>query len=245
MMASSDKRIALVTGANKGIGMETVRQLAETGATVFLGARDEQRGRTTADALAARGLNVTFVRLDLHDVAGIADAALTIKSAYGRLDILVNNAGIVDPGDAVPSSASIDSVRRIFDTNFFGTLMVTQAMLPLLRKSDSGRIVNMSSACGSLDMNGDPSSPFYAAQFIGYNASKAAVNMLTVQLAQELRDTAISVTAVCPGFVDTDLSSNRGHVRPADAARVPVRVALLSDKQASGSFVDAEGELPW
>lgn len=131
------------------------------------------------------------------------------------------------------------------ETNFFGTIAVTQALLPLLRKSDNGRIVNISSACGSLKCNGDQSSLFYSALYIAYNASKAAVNMLTVQLAQEFRDSNIVVTSVCPGFVKTDLNDNSADVLPEEAAKTPVHYALFGDYAVSGHFVDKNGELPW
>ena len=187
----SQTRLALVTGANKGIGLEIARQLAEAGVTVIIGARDPERGRIAAETLAAQGLTVEAVRIDLNDGDSITAAAETIRERHGRLDILINNAGIVDAEDGPPTSASPEAARRIMETNFVGTLAVTQAMLPLLRLSAAGRIVNLSSSLGSLAVNGDPTSPYYSARLIGYNASKAALNMLTVQLAAELRDTPI------------------------------------------------------
>jgi NAD(P)-dependent dehydrogenase (short-subunit alcohol dehydrogenase family) len=238
-------RIALVTGANKGIGFEIAKQLSEAGVTVLLGARDQQRGQAAVERLSARGLHVLLLSLDTRDEKSIVAAAARIKADFGRLDILVNNVGIWDKADGVPSTASLADVRHTMETNFFGTLAVTQAMLPLLYKSQAGRIVNMSSMLGSLACNGDSSSPFYSAQFIGYNASKAALNMLTIQLAQELRNTKIVVNSVCPGFVKTDLSGNRGDLLPADAAKVPVRYALLGHDAVSGHFIDKDGEVRW
>ncbi|WP_136066733.1 SDR family oxidoreductase [Modicisalibacter radicis] len=238
--------IALVTGANKGIGFEIARQLAEAGAKVLLGARDPGRGQSAASNLTADGLDVSYLSLDTLDEDSIQAAATRIEAEYGRLDILVNNVGIWDTRDGVPSGAPRDVVRTTMETNFFGTLTVTQALLPLLHKSQAGRIVNLSSTLGSLACNGDPSSPYYSAQNIGYNASKAAVNMLTVELAEELRESSIIVNSVCPGFVKTDLTGQQGEVLPSEAAKVPVRCALLSSEEAfSGRFLDTAGEIPW
>ncbi len=241
----TDTRIALVTGANKGIGLEIARQLAEAGVTVVLGARDAGRGQAASEELAAAGLKVEPIRIDLNDHKSIAAAAETIRDHHGRLDILVNNAGIVDAQDGPPSSASPEAARRIMETNFIGTLAVTQAMLPLLRQSPAGRIVNLSSSLGSLTVNGDPTSPYYSARLIGYNASKAALNMLTVQLAEELRDTAIVVNSVSPGYVKTDLTGHTGFMEPEEGARLPVEYALLGEEAVSGRFVEPDGETPW
>lgn len=240
-----DKRIALVTGANKGIGLEIARQLGAAGVSILVGARDPERGNATVEALAAEGLEAQFVLIDLVDGSSITAAAATIDAAYGRLDILVNNAGITDPGDGVPSIATSEAIRRIMETNFVGTHAVTRAMLPLIRKAAAGRIVNLSSSLGSLAMNGDPSSPYYAAQLIGYNASKAALNMLTVQLSEELRDTPITVNSVSPGFVKTELNGNTGHLSPEEGARLPVAFALQETDAVSGQFLDATGPTPW
>ena len=145
-------------------------------------------------------------KLDLDDQGSIIAAAAELETRHGRLDILVNNAGIFDFADAPPSKASVEAVRKVMNTNFLGTLAVTQALLPLLRAAPEGRIVNLSSPLGSLTLNGDPSSTYYASQFIGYNASKAALNMLTVQLHEELRGSNVKVKSVSPGFVKTDLT---------------------------------------
>ncbi|MCM5555827.1 SDR family oxidoreductase [Pleomorphomonas sp. NRK KF1] len=238
-------RIALITGANKGIGLEIARQLAEAGVTVVLGARDAGRGQAASEELAASGLKAEPIRIDLNDHKSIAAAAETIRDRHGRLDILVNNAGIVDAQDGPPSSASPEAARRIMETNFIGTLAVTQAMLPLLRRSPAGRIVNLSSSLGSLAVNGDPTSPYYSARLIGYNASKAALNMLTVQLAAELRDTAIVVNSVSPGYVKTDLTGHTGFMTAEEGAKLPVKYALLGEDAVSGRFVEPDGETPW
>jgi NAD(P)-dependent dehydrogenase (short-subunit alcohol dehydrogenase family) len=168
-----DTRIALVTGANKGIGLEIARQLAEAGVHVIIGARDAERGRAAAANLAGEGLLAEVLALDLLDPASIAAAARQIGETHGKLDILVNNAGIFDPADGQPGKASLDAVRRVMETNFFGTLAITQAMLPLLRSAGTARIVNLASSLGSLTLNGDPQSRHYSAQFVGCASSGA------------------------------------------------------------------------
>lgn len=239
------KKIALVTGANKGIGLEIARQLAQAGIHVMLGARDIARGQQAALGLVSLGLDVQFVAIDLNDDKTIATAAETITGRYSRLDILVNNAGIVDAEDGPPSVGSITAARRLMETNFIGTLAVTQAMLPLLRKSQAGRIVNLATTLGSLSINGDPTSPYYETRLIGYNASKAALNMLTVQLAAELQDTQIAVNSVAPGYVKTDLTGGNGFMTAEEGARLPVEYALLGDGAVSGRFVEPAGNAPW
>lgn len=239
------KKIALVTGANKGIGLEIARRLAQAGMKVVLGARDSARGQQAAAELATDGLDVETVAIDLNDEQTIAAANETIASRYGRLDILVNNAGIVDAEDGPPSVGSVAAARRLMETNFIGTLAVTQAMLPLLRRSQAGRIVNLATTLGSLSINGDPTSPYYEARLIGYNASKAALNMLTVQLAAELKGSGIAVNSVAPGYVKTDLTGGNGFMTAKEGACLPVEYALLADGAVSGRFVEPAGNAPW
>lgn len=236
------KRIALVTGANKGIGLEIARLLARADVEVIIGARNEDRARAATKSLTDEGLSARSLRLDLNDQSSIAAAAKEINDADGKLDILVNNAGIFDFADASPSKASIDAVRRVVEVNFIGTLAVTQAMLPLLRAAPAARLVNLSSSLGSLTLNGDPTSTYYSRQYIGYNASKAALNMLTIQLNDELRGTGIFVNSVSPGFVKTDLTGY-GTMTPEEGARLPVQYALGGER--SGRFVEPDGETPW
>lgn len=244
-MTNQSERVALITGANKGIGLEIARKLGQAGVVVLVGTRDEARGNAAAETLRLEGIQASYFGIDLNDEQSIQSAAARIEADHGRLDILINNAGITDPGDGVPSAATTFAIRRIMDTNFIGTHAVTQAMLPLIRKSLAGRIVNLSSSLGSLAMNGDPSSPYYAAQLLGYNASKAALNMLTVQLSEELRGTPITVNSVSPGFVATDLNGHSGWLTAEEGARLPAAVALQGDDAFSGRFLDAEGETPW
>ena len=244
-MALHDKKAALVTGANKGIGLEIARQLGRAGISVIVGARDGARGEAAAATLRGEGLDARFVQLDVTDEASVEQAAAAIATTHGKLDILVNNAGIGDPEDGPPASAATAIARRLFDTNFFGALSVTQAMLPLLRQAPAGRIVNMSSSLGSMSVNADAASPYYGVHLIGYNASKAALNMLTVQLAETLRGTGIVVNAACPGYVATDLNGHSGPLTATEAAATPVRLALLRGDQPNGKFISAGGEVPW
>ncbi|MDT0683447.1 SDR family NAD(P)-dependent oxidoreductase [Roseicyclus sp. F158] len=238
----TQSRIALVTGANKGIGFEIARKLAEAGVHVLIGSRNRARGDTAAAALTGEGFAAERLHLDLDSSEAIAAAAATIESRLRRLDILVNNAGIFDFGDAAPGKASIDAVRRVMDVNFIGTLAVTQAMVPLLRAAPRATIVNLSSSMGSLAENADPEAPYYSQRFIGYNASKAALNMLTIQLHEELQAEGIKVNSVSPGFVKTDLTGY-GEMTPEAGARLPAEYALRAE--VSGCFLEPGGQTPW
>ncbi len=244
-MQETAARIGLVTGANKGIGFEIARQIGKAGALVLLGARNAALGEAAGVMLRAEGIDARFVLLDVCKPETIAAAASWIEATYGRLDVLINNAGISDKADGPPSRTRIDAVRRIFETNFFGALAVAQAMLPLLRKSPSARIVNVSSGLGSLAHNGDPGWEFAKVKLFGYNASKAALNMLTVQLAAELKDTGAKVNSADPGFTATDLNNHRGHQTVPEGAAAAVRLALLPDDGPTGGFFSAFGPEPW
>jgi NAD(P)-dependent dehydrogenase (short-subunit alcohol dehydrogenase family) len=232
-------RIALVTGANKGIGYEISRLLLEAGVGVLMGARSVERGQTAAATLGAR-----FLHLDVTDEESIAVAAKKIEHQYGVLDILVNNAGI-GGSFARPSAATLDDVRNVFDTNLFGAIAVTNAMLPLLRESDAGRIVNVSSELGSLQLAGDRSGPIWGLTTLAYPASKSALNMVTVQYAKELLPTPIKVNAVTPGYTATDFNGGQGFRTAAQAAQVCVSLALLPEDGPTGTFTDENGTLPW
>ncbi|MEU6375455.1 SDR family oxidoreductase [Streptomyces sp. NPDC046909] len=248
-------RIALVTGANKGVGRAIAHQLAELGTTVWLGARDGERGRQAASELRALGHDVRFAPLDVTDEASIALAAKQIEQESGRLDALVNNAGI-SLAWHTPSQTPIDDLRATFETNVFGYVRVTNAMLPLLRRSDAARIVNISSVIGSLTAaaeNHDPTGAFPDGQFpviLSHSMSKTAVNSLTVMYANELRAEGILVNAVSPNWVPTDANGNTGILSLEQGARMPVRMATLPDDGPTGTFTcsDATEEgttLPW
>ncbi len=239
-------KIALVTGGNKGIGFEISRNLSRAGCTVLLGARNAERGRQAVRRLEEAGTgDVQFIEIDVTRQDTIRGAAQMIESRFGRLDILINNAGINRRGDGLPGAADPDVVQEIFGTNFFGALRVAQAMLPLLHKSAAGRIVNISSGLGSLTFNSDPSWSGYNTKLIGYNASKAALNMLTVQLAYELRSTRIKVNSANPGYTKTDLNDNMG-TQPVEVGAIEAtRLALLDDNGPTGQSFSKDGPDPW
>ena len=244
-MQTPKDRIALITGANKGIGFEIARQLGGKGNRVLIGARDADRGQTAAADLRNQGIDARYVRIDLTEVATIASAAADIEAREQRLDVLVNNAGIGVAGDATPGAASLEAVRRTFETNFFGTLALTQAMLPLLKRSASARIVNVSSGLGSITKNSDGTFEFAAYKLIGYSASKAALNILTAQLAAELKKFGIKVNSADPGFTATDLNQHRGTQTIPQGAAEASRLALLPDDGPTGGFFNASGPQPW
>ena len=241
----NSKKIALVTGANKGIGFEIAKKLSEAGCTVVLGARNEKLGKDASEKLKSAGGKTEYVNLDLLKPETIEKAAAFIKDKFGRLDVLVNNAGIAERGDGAPSKTSIDSVERTMATNFVGPLRVVQTMLPLLEKSEEASVVNVSSGLGSLARNADKDSPFVDVKILGYSASKAALNMMTVQLAYELRNTNIKVNSVCPGYCATDLNDNQGVNTAEEGSTEPVRLALLDKSGPTGQYSNKEGALPW
>ncbi len=235
----ANKKIALVTGGNKGIGLEIVRGLMQAGYRVYLGAREATKGQQAVAELAAEG-DVLFLEVDLANQATLDAAAAHLQREEGCLDILVNNAGINVPGDGAPSTAAVRSVEQVLQTNFLGTLAVTQTFLPLVRQAAAGRIVNVSSPLGSLTLNGQNDWGL-----LGYSASKAALNMLTVQLAHELQDTAIKVNSAAPGYTATDLNGFAGTDTPAQGAAEAIRLALLPADGPTGTTSSSTGPLPW
>ncbi len=238
-------KIALVTGATRGIGLETVRQLAAAGVHTLLAGRDRAKTDDAARTLQTEGLSVSAIALDVTDAASITTAVEAVAREHGRLDILVNNAGIfTDDVAKPPSEQSLQTWRETFETNVFGVVAVTKAFLPLLRKSDAGRIVNVSSLLGSLAHHSDPASPIYDFKVPAYDASKSAVNSWTVHLAYELRDSAIKVNAVHPGSVKTDMNAG-GDLDVVEGARTSVAMALLNGSGPNGSFVHQGEVLPW
>ena len=243
--SSQNLKVALITGANKGIGLEVARQLAQAGFIVLVGARDLIKGAEAAALLAAEGLQAETIALDVTEPGTITLASETIQQKYGRLDILINNAGVVSPGDGPSSRSTLESIERTLQTNFLGAIAVTQAMLPLLRLAPAARIVNVSSGLGSLAIAGDHDSPYAAYKFIGYAASKAALNMFTVHLAYELRDTAIKVNSADPGYTATDINHNQGTQTIPEGAAEAIRLALLPADGPTGTFSDAQGPVPW
>ncbi|QEV51322.1 SDR family oxidoreductase [Streptomyces platensis] len=240
----SEQTIALVTGANKGIGYEIAAGLGTLGWRVGVGARDEERRETAVAKLRAAGVDAFGVPLDVTDDASVADAARLIEDGAGRLDVLVNNAGITGDGPQMPTTVDVATVRAAVETNVIGVIRVTNAMLPLLRRSSSPRLVNMSSGVGSLTRQTTPGTetgPISAA----YAPSKTFLNAVTVQYAKELSDTNILINAACPGYCATDLNDFRGFRTPEQGAAIALHLATLPDDGPTGSFFDDAGEVPW
>jgi NAD(P)-dependent dehydrogenase (short-subunit alcohol dehydrogenase family) len=248
-----DKPVALVTGANKGIGLQIAKDLAAHGFTVLLGSRTLEYGEKAAKNI---GADARALQLDVTNQASITAAAERIRNEFGRLDVLVNNAGISHlekPGWTLEEAAksgrasvvSLPEVRTLFETNVFGVIAITQAMLPLLREAPSARIVNVSSGSGSLSLNADPTHAHRALFGPGYSASKTALNAITLAFAIELESTPIKVNAACPGFTATNLNNFAGTRTVEQAAREPVRLALLDANGPTGTFSNEDGPLPW
>src|ERR1700685_765971 len=236
--------IALVSGANKGIGYEIARGLGAKKITALLGARDEARGQAAVAKLKAEGADARFVKLDVTDQGTIHRAAEWIEKEFGRLDILINNAGIGEWG-FTPSNVDLAKVREVYETNFFGPVALIQSMLPLLRKSKHGRIVNVSSSLGSLTLSSDLNSPFADFLALGYNTSKSALNSMTIQFAKELKDTPIKVNAICPGYCATDINGNSGPRSAAQGAVAAIQYATIGQDGPTGGYFNDEGRVPW
>jgi NAD(P)-dependent dehydrogenase (short-subunit alcohol dehydrogenase family) len=254
-MTMQDKPVALVTGANQGIGLQIAKDLAAKNFTILVGSRNLERGEAAAEEV---GPDAHALQLDVTDPASIAAAAERVRKEFGRLDVLINNAAISNtrmrPDMSVevyskstrPSVVSLDEVRAVFETNVFGVLAVTQAMLTLLREAPAGRIVNVSSGVGSLTRNSDPAYPYRSIFGPVYPASKTALNAMTLAMAIELESTNIKVNAACPGFTKTNLNNYAGTQSVEEGAREPVRLALLGPDGPTGTFSNATlGTLPW
>ncbi|ULH16975.1 SDR family oxidoreductase (plasmid) [Deinococcus sp. KNUC1210] len=242
---------ALITGANKSIGFETARLLLQQGYHVYLGSRDLENGRKAVDRLKAEGLNnVEAVQIDVSDSESVKAAREAVGQQTDVLDVLINNAGISGGMPQNALGASIDAYRRVFETNVFGVVRVTQAFIDLLRHSPAPRIVNVSSSQGSLTLHTDPNYQYYHHKGAVYHPSKAALNMYTIDLAYELRDTAFKVNAVDPGFVATDFNGHRGTGTVQEAGARIAKYALLDENGPTGRFISEEynpetGEIPW
>lgn len=245
-------KVALVTGGNRGIGFETVRQLAEKGLTVLLAARIMEEAEQAAASLKEEGLTaVSPVKLDITNSADRVAVSQLIARQFGQLDILVNNAGIGTPegtgtvGDALTSGTSLEELRQVFETNVFAVLLLTRELLPLLQKSSGARIVNVSSHLGSLALHARKDQAVAYNKRYAYNASKAALNLFTIQLAQELEGTNIKVNSVHPGWVKTRLGSDAAPLQPAQGAQTSVEAALLSEDGPSSTFFHLDQTIPW
>lgn len=240
----SEQTIALVTGANKGIGYEIAAGLGALGWTVGVGARNAERRESAVAKLRAGGVDAFPVPLDVTDDASVLDAARLIEDRAGRLDALVNNAGITGSAPQMPTTVDVATVRAAVETNVIGVIRVTNAMLPLLRRSASPRIVNVSSSVGSLTRQTTPGAETGPIS-VAYAPSKSFLNAVTVQYAKELRGTNILINAACPGYCATDLNGFRGVRTPQQGAATAIRLAALPDDGPTGGFFDDEGEVPW
>ena len=242
----SERTTALVTGANKGIGYEIAAGLGALGWSVGVGARDEQRRDAAVEKLRAAGADAFGVPLDVTDDASVAAAAELIEERAGRLDVLVNNAAITGGMPQEPTTVGLATMRTVVETNVLGVIRVTNAMLPLLRRSASPRIVNMSSGVGSLTRQTATADPLVIGPIsVAYSPSKTFLNAVTIQYAKELRDTGILINAACPGFVATDLNGFRGVRTPEQGAAIAIRLATLPDDGPTGSFFEDAGVVPW
>ena len=236
----------LITGANKGIGFETAKQLAQKGHHIFIGSRDAANGQKAVEHLHKEGLtNVELLVIDIADLVSVQQARLELEQKIETLDILINNAGIAGemPQDLV--SGEITNLRLIFDTNFFGTIQATQELLPLLRKSKAAAIINVSSEVGSIALRTTPGRNLNRDKYNAYGISKTALNAFTVMLANELKESGISVNSVTPGYTATDLNQFQGAKTPEQGAWPIVKLALEANKDITAKFFNDGGEVPW
>jgi NAD(P)-dependent dehydrogenase (short-subunit alcohol dehydrogenase family) len=240
------KKIVFITGANKGIGYEVARQLAATKEfIVLLGARDSQRGAAAAQKLTAEG-EVHFVPIDVADEQSIAAAAEMVSKQWGKVDVLINNAGIVLELSAKirPAALELPMLKETFETNVFGAFAVIHHFLPLLKQSETAQIINVSSTLGSLTSMSDPNNMYYGANTLAYNASKSALNALTVAFAKDLASEQICVNSICPGWVKTDLGTDAAYLTVEQGAAIIVKFATM-ENPPTGKFIEDNGEIPW
>jgi NAD(P)-dependent dehydrogenase (short-subunit alcohol dehydrogenase family) len=241
--------VALISGANKGLGLETGRQLGRKGYTVLLGARDPEKGKAAAEELRKEGINATAVKLDVTSQADIEAVKQLIEEQFGGvLDVLVNNAGVMIEKSWTVNTTSevkLDDLRATFETNLFAVVALTKALLPALKKAQAGRIVNVTSILGSISMQATKGSPVYGTKLFAYNASKAALNMFTIHLAHELRGTKIKVNSAHPGWVKTDMGGNAAPLDVADGARTIVELATVGEDGPTGGYFHEGKEIAW
>jgi NAD(P)-dependent dehydrogenase (short-subunit alcohol dehydrogenase family) len=251
---AKENRIAFITGANRGIGLETARGLGKLGITVLLGSRSAAQGQAAVSALAQDGVTTAeAVEFDVANREHHKRIADLIAKRFGHLDILVNNAGVMlEPaefgapgGFNTASSVSEKALRDTFDVNFFAPVFLTQALLPLLKKSPAGRIVNLSSILGSLTLHADPTSPIYGAKAFAYDASKTALNAFTIHLAAELKGTKIKVNSAHPGWVKTEMGTEAAPIEVKDGGKTSIQLATLPDTGPTGGYFHLGEKLPW
>jgi len=248
MKTNTNRRVALITGANRGIGLQTAKDLGPDGVTLLLGVRDLAKGEAAAAKIRQEAFEAEAVHLDVTDPVTHGKVYDFIDRVFGRLDILVNNAGIIlenFASPAPPSALSLGTLRQTFETNFFGTVALTQKLLPLIRRSQAGRIVNVSSIMGSLALHADPSSPIYHSGVFAYNTSKAALNSFTLHLAYELRDTSIKVNSAHPGWVKTETGGQDAPLEVSEGGKTSAWLARLPEDGPNGGYFHAGQPLPW
>ena len=247
-MSQSTGKVAFITGANRGIGFETAKGLGELGITVVIGSRDLKKGQTAASELQAKGIQAEAIAYDADSATSASAAYDYLNAKYGKLDILVNNAGIlVEPlvGGNNSSTVTTEVLKKTFQTNLFAVIELTQTLLPLIKKSPAGRIVNLSSILASLTLHSMPNSPIDPAKAFAYNASKTALNAYTVHLAHELKETAIKVNSAHPGWVKTELGGEHAPMEVAESGKTSVELATLDANGANGGFFHVGEALPW
>lgn len=242
---STPKKIALVTGANKGLGLEICRRLGKLDYVVLVATRDKKRGLAATQQLKSEGIDAHPLILDVTHAPSVDRAAEFVELEYGRLDVLVNNAGIMDDSRHLAADTPLDILHDVFDTNYFGVVTVTQALLPLIKKSESGRIVNVSSSLGSLTLHSQPDGPFAAQKYFAYDSSKTVLNAFTVHLAFELKDTPVKVNSACPGWIKTDMGGPNAPGSVEEGADTPVWLATLPADGPTGGFFNSRQAVPW
>jgi NAD(P)-dependent dehydrogenase (short-subunit alcohol dehydrogenase family) len=247
-------KIAFITGANRGLGLQTAHELGRQEITVVLGIRDLSKAQPAVKALRDEGINPEIIRLDVADASTYREAFEFFEAGYGRLDILVNNAGVwledppakvAQPGGNRTSTLPEEILRKTFETNFFGTVALTQQLLPLLRKSVAGRIVNVSSIMGSLTLHSDSSSQIYPYKVFAYDTAKAALNSFTIHLAHELKDTPIKVNSAHPGWVKTDMGGQDASLEVSEGGKTSAWLATLPADGPTGGFFHMQERVPW
>ena len=244
---AQDKKVALITGASRGIGFETAKQLGEKGITVVVGARKLEAAEETAAKLNAQGIDAYGIQLEVTSAADRNAAARFIEERFGKLDILINNAGVGSSTGFTPVTSQVtdEELERIFATNLFAVVSLTRELLPLIKKSPAVRIVNLSSILGSLTLHATPGSPIYDFKSVAYDASKSALNAYTIHLAYELKDTPIKVNSAHPGWVKTEMGTDAAPMEIPEGAQTSVALALLGPDGPTGGYIHLGQELPW
>jgi len=240
-------KTVLITGANKGIGFETAKQMAQSGYFVYLGSRNKIKGSDAIKKLNELGiLNVESIEIDVTNIDSIKRAKQALETKIEVLDILINNAGIAGEQPQTPSLIALENLREVFETNFFGVVQTTQQFIPLLKKSSDPQIINVSSSLGSLTLHSSPeSNPASWGAYDAYGCSKTALNAFTVMLAYEFKGTNFKINSIAPGYTATDLNQHKGTQTVEQAARIIVKYAILTDDGVTGKYFKETGEIPW